>query len=177
MEIERKFLVKTNDWQDRCRSYHRLEQGYLAFPDENHPEVRVRLTSKPVRYPSESDPVVTAYDCAFLTVKSKGGLVRSEVESVIDVDAALDMMKLCLGDKISKTRYWVPTESGTFEVDVYHGNLEGLVTAEIELTSPDQEIVLPPWIGDEVTAVSSYKNASLAQHGLPSTTWSPSHGS
>ena len=171
MEIERKFLVKSNDWENDVRTFHRLEQGYLAFPGNNkEPEVRVRLTSRPFRKDENDEdglPLPQSYDCAFITVKSKGDLVRSEAEGAIDVDVAKEMMKACQGVIISKTRYMVPHQDVVFEVDVYHGDLEGLVTAEVELSHVGQDISLPSWIGEDITSISSYKNASLAKSGMP----------
>lgn len=171
MEIERKFLVKNDTWKEGVKTFHKLEQGYLAFAGDNkEPEVRIRLASRPFRKDNndeDGNPFVQEYSHAFLTVKSKGDMVRSEVESVIDLDAAKEMMKSCMGTVVSKTRYLVPCGEVVFEVDVYHGPLEGLVTAEVELSSIHQDISIPSWVGEDITSIGSYKNASLAKHGMP----------
>jgi len=71
------------------------------------------------------------------------------------------MMKLCINGKIIKTRYLIPVGKHTFEVDVFHDKNEGLIIAEIELSSDDERFEIPDWLGEEVTGNSAYYNANL----------------
>lgn len=160
MEIERKFLIKEDTWSDEVSgSSVRIQQGYLAFANGNNPEVRVRVKTKVTEDGEKSS--------ATLTIKSSGDLARMEVEPSIDVDAAIQMLALCQGITISKTRHLVPRGNHTFEVDVYHDLLDGLVVAEVELSSEDEKIDPPEWLGEEVTYHKEYKNGALARHGHP----------
>jgi adenylate cyclase len=74
------------------------------------------------------------------------------------------MNNLCNQPVISKTRYKISLGELIWEVDEFHGNNQGLILAEVELTSEDQEITIPDWIGAEVTSDRRYFNAYLAQH-------------
>lgn len=165
MEIERKFLVKDMSWKDAVKSFHFIDQAYLAFAEDQAPEVRVRLCSRPRR--KDDIDAIPSFDYGFVTVKSKGHISRNEVETSIDIDAAKEMMKMCQGHIISKTRYIVPVLDFNFEIDVYHGSLEGLVTAEVELQDEDEVLPSVPWLGTEVSTNSRYKNASMARYGAP----------
>ena len=78
-------------------------------------------------------------------------------------------MKLCKGPFIEKTRYRIAFEGLVWEVDEFHGENLGLIVAEVELTDPDQGVVLPPWVGEEVTGDSRYYNSSLTT--LPYGRW------
>lgn len=146
-EIERKFLVRGDAWRAVADEGTEISQGYLSIdPDAT---VRVRIYG----------------DSGFITVKGRNdGAVRSEWEYIIPVDDAAAMLELCRCD-ISKTRYRIPAGGGlVWEVDVYHGRHEGLVTAEIEMPSADTVIEVPEWIDKEVTGDAKYYNSSLAQH-------------
>lgn len=157
VEIERKFLVASEAWRDLPSTAQRLQQGYLAFASEDASEVRVRLIS-----PESGDEGASAK----LTVKSSGGLVRSETEVDISVDACQDFLKQCSAS-LKKTRYTLPWEGLAIEVDVYEGKLAGLVVAEIELPNIDHVVRLPDWLGEEVTERKEFKNAKLAQADAP----------
>ena len=153
IEIERKFLV--NDL-DKALSNSQKEisifQGYISVDPER--TVRLRITGEK----------------AFLTIKgqsSKGGTSRIEWENSINVDEANRLLPLCCPSTINKTRYHVHENKQLFEIDVFEGPLKGLVIAEIELNHPDQKVILPSWIGREVTGDKSYYNSHLAIHGLP----------
>ena len=76
---------------------------------------------------------------------------------------ATELLSLCLGQTIEKTRHLVPFQSHCFEVDVFSENHSGLVIAEIELQSADEQLALPSWIGQEVTGDARYYNSSLAK--------------
>jgi adenylate cyclase len=149
-EIERKFLVAERpDWLDGCRS-EALEQGYLAIgPDD---EVRLRRSE----------------DRARLTVKRGHGEERLEQEVEIGEEQLAALWPLTEGRRVEKRRYSVDGDPA-IEVDVYAGELEGLITAEVEFPSrEDAERFSPPnWLGEEVTGDDRYANQRLALHGLP----------
>jgi len=147
-EIERKYRVADESWRaavDRCRDF---AQGYLANGEAC--SVRVRL----------------AGDLAWLTVKSASvGMTRLEFEYPIPAEDADRMLSsLCGGSVIRKTRSEVSFAGKLWEIDEFHGENAGLVTAEIELSSEDDAFQCPPWLGEEVTADARYSNASLATH-------------
>lgn len=153
VEIERKFLVK-GDFKGEAVGHTRIVQGYLSsVPDR---AVRVRI----------------AGDKAFLTIKgssSENGLSRFEWEKEIAVSEAKELIKLCEPGVIDKTRYMIPMGKHVFEVDEFYGDNEGLVVAEIELSSEDEKYEKPEWLGEEVTGDERYYNASLVK--LPYTKW------
>ena len=130
--------------------YH-IRQGYISR--EKTGTVRVRITD----------------DRAYLTIKGKpaaGHFARYEWEKEIDVHDAEELMKLCQGTIIDKTRWIVPAEtvdSGQliWEVDEFHGEQEGLVVAEIELEYEEQVFEKPDFIGKEVTDDPRYYNANM----------------
>jgi CYTH domain-containing protein len=153
VEIERKFLVDAlPDGLADARA-DRIEQGYLAIHADGV-EVRVR------RRAGKST----------LTVKSAPGEVRVEEELPIDDRRFEALWQLSAGRRISKTRHLVPIEPGlTAELDIYHEELDGLLTVEVEFPSRDASaaFVPPPWIGRELTGDPRYANQSLALHGPP----------
>ena len=152
LEIERKFLVTGTAWRVLAAGVL-TRQGYLSSAAER--TVRVRI----------------AGDQGFLTVKGKSrGLSRAEFEYAIPVEDAAAMLDgLCEKPLIEKTRYLVPFGAHTWEVDEFHGANAGLVVAEVELASADDEPALPPWVGREVSLDPRYFNANLVKS--PFTTW------
>ena len=150
IEIERKFLVTSNDW--RINEPVQIRQGYLnRDPDRT---VRVR----------------TAGNQAWITVKGRTiGSVRSEFEYPIPLDDADALLLLCERPLLEKRRYHFEHDGRTWEVDEFLGANEGLVVAEIELDTPDAEFSMPSWIGIEVTNDSRYFNSNLSVS--PFTTW------
>ena len=151
IEIERKFLVTGEGWKADVTSAARLRQAYLA----NTPAMSVRVRIKDG-------------SAARLTIKSAGaGARRSEFEYEIPVADAEEMLALRIGIVIEKTRHIVPYAGNRWEVDVFEGELAGLVVAEIEHEREGQAIDLPDWLGDEVTLDKRYYNADLAVNGLP----------
>lgn len=154
VEIERKFLVSN---LEECLQHHTksitIVQGYLSFDPAR--TVRIRKTDTK----------------AFLTIKGKSnetGNTRFEWEKEIKENEAIQLFDLCLGQTIRKTRYVVPYQSHIFEIDVFSGNHQGLVIAEIELSSSSEKVDLPKWIGQEVTGDNRYYNSVLAKEGLKS---------
>jgi CYTH domain-containing protein len=152
IEIERKFLLSDEAWRDGARGVL-YRQGYLCTDPER--TVRVRLGG----------------EAAILAIKGAGdGLARPEFEYPIPAEeAALLLDSLCLQPLVEKYRYLVPFAGLTWEIDEFLGANAGLLLAEVELTRADQAVVLPPWIGREVTGDHRYYNAWLARH--PFTTW------
>lgn len=147
IEIEKKFLVKDQRFKEGARSML-FQQGYLC-PGTGI-TVRVRIGG----------------ERAFLTIKGgHKGISRSEFEYEIPVTDAKEMIKtMCAGRIIEKTRYFLEYEGNTWEIDEFYGNNEGLVMAEIELHSEDQEFIRPPWLGREVSHDRRYYNAHLVTH-------------
>ena len=148
LEIERKFLVPDETYKQEAVKAIRIRQGYIAHDAGR--TVRVRI----------------ADDKGFLTIKgpSRDGISRQEWEREIPLADALDLLPLCHGGTVDKTRYLVPAGEKYFEVDVFAGDNEGLVMAEIELDSPDQPFDRPHWLGQEVTGNPRYYNSYLLHH-------------
>jgi CYTH domain-containing protein len=150
-EIERKFLVLNENWRTGHPGYA-CRQGYLHTGDRG--TVRVRVMD----------------DRAFLTVKGKAvGITRDEFEYEIPCHDAEIMLTLCEGLIIEKTRFLVPHQGHTWEVDVFHGENQGLVVAELELSNNAETFELPEWVGEDVSHDRRYTNAYLSQH--PFSTW------
>ena len=158
MEIERKYLVTSDCYKELAVARYHIRQGYISR--EKTGTVRVRITD----------------DKAYLTIKGKpaaGHFARYEWEKEIDVQEAEELMNLCQGTVIDKTRWIVPAETIDnlqltvdnlqliWEVDEFHGKHEGLVIAEIELESEEQSFEKPAFIGDEVTHDPRYYNANM----------------
>jgi adenylate cyclase len=154
-EIERKFLVDVARWQpgDEGTAF---EQGYLSSHKERTVRVRIEGTR------------------ATLTIKGlTTGVTRAEYEYEIPVDDAAVMLRdLCERPLISKRRHLERYEGKTWEIDVFHGDNEGLVIAEIELTSESEPFAVPPWAIEEVSHDPRYYNANLVR--APYRTWSTS---
>ncbi len=129
-----------------------MSQGYLAGSERA--SVRVRV----------------AGDEAHLNIKS-GGFVASrlEYEYAIPVDEARDLLRLCPGPLVEKTRHYVDIGGFEWEVDEFSGTNAGLIVAELELDAEDQVFPRPAWLGAEVTHLRRYYNASLVEH--PFSTW------
>jgi adenylate cyclase len=145
-EIERKFLVLNDEWRAAAGPGVRLRQGYLAITPQSVTRVRVHGDDK-----------------AFITVKSaEKGVSRDEYEYRIPVEDAVKMLRLCAYPVIDKTRFEVDVAGNTWEVDVFAGDNEGLIVAEIELPSEDTVFEKPSWAGREVTQEDKYFNAALA---------------
>lgn len=154
IEIERKFLVKSDAFIDQATTKKYIAQGYL----NSHPLRTVRVRTKG--------------DQAFLTIKgqsSASGMSRFEWEKEIAVDEAKALLSLCESGIIEKTRYEIYLEKHTFEVDVFHGLNDGLIIAEIELKTETETFEIPDWLGIEVTGDKRYYNSYLSQ--LPFNTW------
>lgn len=148
MEIERKYLVTSDSYKQMAVARYHICQGYISR--EKTGTVRIRITD----------------DKAYLTIKGKpaaGHFARYEWEKEIDIQEAKELMHLCQGTIIDKTRWIVPAaEDGLkWEVDEFHGKHEGLTLAEIELTSEEQEVEKPDFVGEDVTSDPRYYNANM----------------
>jgi CYTH domain-containing protein len=153
IEIERKFLVVDDSYKQLAISHYTIIHGYICR--ESGRTVRVRLTSNS-----------NGQNTAYLTIKGKpvdGMLGRFEWEKEIRWEDAKQLLTLCQGNIIDKTRWLVPAaEEGLFwEVDEFHGDKKGLTLAEIELATENQSVVLPNFIGKEVTYDSQYYNSNM----------------
>ena len=147
IEIERKFRVKSEGWRHGSTSTV-FRQGYLCSVPER--TVRVRV----------------AGESGFLTVKGRNqGATRAEFEYPIPrADAEAMLATLCERPLIEKTRHLLELRSHTWEIDVFAGENAGLVIAEVELEREDEAVVLPDWIGEEVTGDPRFQNSSLVAH-------------
>ncbi|MEK9603656.1 MAG: CYTH domain-containing protein [Flavobacteriaceae bacterium] len=145
-EIERKFLVKTNEFKDQAKTHHYITQGYLSKDPER--TVRVRIKD----------------DEGWLTIKGKSndrGTSRMEWETVIPLEDAKALLKIILDRPIKKIRYIVPHHQFTFEVDEFLNLKDPLILAEIELPEENATFDKPKWLGKEVTGDPSYYNAMM----------------
>jgi adenylate cyclase len=154
IEIERKFLVLSNDFIIESFSKKRIVQAYLnSIPERT---VRVRIKE----------------DKGFLTIKGKGnstGTTRLEWEQEIPVDEAEKLLLICENGVIDKIRYEVKVGQHIFEVDIFTAENDGLLVAEIELQFEDEVFEKPIWLGKEVTNDERYYNAYLSKK--PFTKW------
>lgn len=152
LEIERKFLVRSDRWRAHADGGTPLIQGYLCADRQR--SVRLRV----------------AADRAWLTVKGPTtGTSRAEFEFAIPRPDAVAMLDLCRPQPVEKTRYRVDHAGHTWEIDVFGGANAPLVMAEVELTREGEPVALPDWVGDEVTGDDRYRNASLARR--PFSSW------
>ena len=154
-EIERKFLVDIHRMAPLING-QRIQQGYL--PMANKSVVRVRVLG----------------ESAYLTLKGETkGFSRSEFEYPIPLaDAQAMITELCEGPIVDKTRYNILHEEHTWEVDIFHGDNEGLIVAEIELEDEEEKFIPPEWVTKEVTGEPKYYNSNLLTH--PFSQWEDS---
>jgi len=151
-EIERKFLVK-GDYKPFVTKSMRITQGYLSSVPER--TVRVRIKGEK----------------GFITIKGKGsasGATRFEWEKEIPVPEVKELLNLCEAGIIDKTRNIVEAGKHIYEIDEFYGENEGLVMAEVELSSEDEAFEKPDWLGEEVTGDSRYYNSMLMKNPFKS---------
>jgi adenylate cyclase len=147
LEIERKFLVKGDFRNDVAESVH-IFQGYISALPECTVRIRIRG------------------DRGYITIKGmadSSGIVRYEWEKEIPLSEAEELLRLCGPGVVEKTRHIIKAGKHLFEVDEFHGENEGLIIAEIELSSADEPFIKPSWLGKEVTSESKYYNSSLSR--------------
>lgn len=154
VEIERKFLVVNESWREAASAGMRYRQGYLSTGPSN--SVRVRVSG----------------DKAWLTIKSATiGVTRHEYEYEIPAADGHEILdELCVKPLIEKIRFIVQHDGHAWEVDVFEGDNAGLVVAEIELGSADEEFTVPEWAGEDVSSDVRYYNQRLVEH--PYSSWS-----
>jgi adenylate cyclase len=147
LEIERKFLVRSDEWRAQVRERVRMRQGYLS--SSSRCSIRVRI----------------AGERAWLNLKAKrSGMTRLEFEYSIPLADADEILgQLCEGPLIEKYRHEVAIGAHVWEIDEFLGDNAGLVVAEIELTSEDEHFERPSWLGEEVTHDERYYNFNLAK--------------
>lgn len=154
LEIERKFLVKSEAFKKEASKKTRIVQAYL----NSHPERSVRIRIKGAK--------------GILTIKGKGnesGMSRFEWEKEIPLAEAESLLLLCEPGSIDKIRYEISTGKHIYEVDEFFGENEGLIVAEIELSSEKETFEKLAWLGEEVTGQNKYYNSSLVK--LPFCEW------
>ncbi|KNY28252.1 CYTH domain-containing protein [Pseudobacteroides cellulosolvens] len=146
-EIERKFLTQSNNYRNISEGVPYM-QGYICSGKGKVVRVRVAGTK------------------GYITIKGPHkGIKRAEYEYEIPLDDAKEMLEnLCSKPLIEKDRFKVNYEGFVWEIDEFHGENEGLVVAEIELTDENQHFTTPEWIGKEVTGDSKYYNSSLIKN-------------
>ena len=153
-EIEHKYLLADHSYRQMASHVYTIRQGYLS----TDPKRVVRIRQKD--------------DKAFITIKSLTDpvtLARFEWEHEITTKDADALFPLCVPYIINKQRYIVKWENLIIEIDEFHGANEGLIMAEVELQSPDQQFTLPSFIGKEVSDDPRYYNQYLSEH--PYSTW------
>ena len=150
MEIERKFLTKQIPFDITAYPCKQISQSYISFS----PTIRIR----------QSD------DKFILTVKGKGQLAREEFELPLSKEDYDRLFLKTEGTPVIKKRYLVPVAGDlTAEVDIYEGELEGLMTTEVEFPSLEEAeaFAAPEWFGKDVSEEKAYKNTSLSLYGMP----------
>lgn len=148
IEIEKKFLLKNDDWKKEADNGEQFRQGYMS--GSNRSSIRIRV----------------AGEKANINIKSATlGVTRKEYEYEIPVEDANEMLDtMCEKPFIEKHRYFVVRGAHTWEIDVFEGDNEGLVVAEIELSDPEEPFDIPGWIGDDVSEDPKYYNVCLVNH-------------
>lgn len=142
-EIEKKFLVKNEGFKKNA-THKLIRQGFL----NKDPEIVVRIR--------------VADDKAWLTIKGRNkGSSRDEFEYEIPKSDAVELLKLCEKPLIEKTRYYCTVKEKSWEIDVFTGENEGLILAEVELSDEMEQIEIPDWAGTEVTNDPRYYNNNL----------------
>jgi adenylate cyclase len=145
-EIERKFLVDHEKWNGLAKPKGNVyKQGYILSEEKR--TVRIRVTP----------------DAAYITLKGAStGISRSEYEYTIPLDDGNEILQNFATSAVEKTRYNINYAGHLWEVDVFDGANTGLIVAEIELDSEDEQFEKPAWVGAEVSYESRYTNASLS---------------
>lgn len=147
-EIERKFLIVNDSWREQVTQEKNIRQGYFASAGKA--SLRIRISG----------------DSANLNIKSATlDVTRLEYEIPIALSDAKEMLEnLCERPFIEKVRYLVPFGDHVWEVDEFSGDNQGLLVAEIELSSADENFEKPDWLGEEVSDDERYYNVCLVKH-------------
>jgi adenylate cyclase len=154
VEIERKFLVRSDAWREQVHASRRLRQGYLSRGATASVRVRISGAKAELGIKSTSD-----------------GIHRLEYEYAVPLADATEMLeRIALRPLIDKTRHLIKHAGQLWEVDEFHGENAPLILAEIELEDADQAIELPDWVGREVSCDPRYYNSNLSEN--PYSLWS-----
>lgn len=152
IEIERRYLVINDSWKTEIQGIFSIKQGYLNLEPESNVRVRVKD------------------DKGYLTIKGEpNNISRQEFEYEIPIEDAEKILTLCQSPIIEKVRYEILIEDHIWEIDEFSGKNQGLIIAEIELTSEEQAYKKPEWLGIEVSNNPDYYNLSLIQK--PYSSW------
>ena len=159
LEIERRFLVRGDQWRTHVAWQAQLQQGYLSAAAEGF-TTRVRSNGA---------------GGAWLTLKAarsgcSDGRVRHEFEYAIPAADAEDLMTLAVA-ALRKCRYGLDLPGGDWVLDVFQDGNTPLVIAEVELASPEQPVAIPTWCVQEITGQGRFSNAALA--AVPLSSWPP----
>ncbi|RKR83741.1 adenylate cyclase [Mucilaginibacter gracilis] len=146
VEIERKFLVDHAKWQTLQKPHGMvIKQGYLLTDPEK--TIRIRIKDQ----------------LSYITIKGKTkGISRSEYEYPIPLNEANELLSSLCEAVISKTRYCITFAGKLWEVDVFNGDNQGLIVAEIELDDENEQFDTPPWLAAEVSDDARYYNSNLS---------------
>ena len=147
-EIERKYLV-SGEFRSFAYEQSRITQGYISNDPERTVRIRIRREK------------------GYITIKglsSENGLSRYEWEKEITLVEAEELIQLCLPGVIDKVRYLIRWQKHIIEVDEFYGDNQGLVMAEVELSSEDDVFEKPDFLGEEVTGDIRYYNSQLQKH-------------
>lgn len=153
IEIERKYLVTSLEFLNEYTTKNEIAQGYLSSDPQRTVRIRIKGTK------------------GYITIKGIGndsGISRYEWEKEIALEEAQSLLKLCEKGVIEKTRYEVKTGNHTIEIDVFYGDNDGLIIAEIELENENDTILKPNWLGKEVTNDERYYNSYISQNPFKS---------
>lgn len=149
LEIERKFLVNSEDYKKDSYKKYNIIQGFLST--SKNAVVRIRIADTK----------------AFITIKGRSndsGTTRYEWEKEIELKEGQDLLALSNTSLVKKTRHLVKIKNHIFEVDEFKGDNKGLVIAEVELKSENEIFTKPQWLGEEVTGNDAYYNVLLSQN-------------
>lgn len=149
LEIERKFLVNSEDYKKASYKNYEIIQGFIST--SKNAVVRIRIADAK----------------AFITIKgcsNSSGTTRYEWEKEIELKEGQDLLALSSTSLVKKTRHLVKIKNHIFEVDEFKGDNKGLVIAEIELKSENEIFTKPQWLGEEVTGNGAYYNVLLSQN-------------
>lgn len=149
-EIERKYLIKSIPFDLSEFQFEEILQGYISEPED---DLTVRVRKKGEKY--------------FKTLKKKGLTSRLENEIEIDKNLFNELWSKTKNRRLRKTRYIIPYNDLTIELDIFKDNLDGLIIAEVEFKSLEQssQFIPPEWFGEDVTSSPKFSNAYLAKYG------------
>ncbi len=137
--------MQNDKWRGLVKKSINIKQGYISTTQEHTFRVRI------------------ADNKSYLTLKGRTATFsHPEYEYEIPLSDAEEIFNIfCKGKSLEKIRHIVEYEGHIFEIDEFKGKLSGLIFAEVELKSEDEEIDLPDWIGLEVTGDPNYYNSNL----------------